>query len=284
MRRFRLAWLLVAIAVLAIPIVWWIAVRMLHPTDPEAISLDQRNAIVRSELRAIAGRWQSTTVVVDDVAYAGIPWEHYFLFSRDRLFWYCMAPGVTGPDSNFPKEVRVNPNASPAKLDYIGGRSLWKGIYTRQGGVLRIVVAQSCEDRRPTTIDERSGAFFIELRRAEPDSAEFYEKRLLDTDFKWYGPCPEIDMQRPSLYAARALGFLGDAAVPALFRALRNKRIDLGSVVLALAEIGLPVEEYSADLNRRDTSRLEKWWAENGERTAAKRSQMRYNSGLPPAR
>ena len=89
----------------------------------------------------------------------------------------------------------------------------------------------------------------------------------------------------PDLHAACALAYLGDPAVPALFRASRNESIDYDSVFDALSEIGLPVIRYWNKPGRIDPTALEgleQWWRENREKTAAARSQYRVSIGLPP--
>lgn len=112
-------------------------------------------------------------------------------------------------------------------------------------------------------------------------SVEYYEKKLLDRTYRWDGPCPPT-YQIPSLHAARALAYIGDPAVPALFRAVRNPAVDIYSVVIALDEIGLPVDSYQDDLDRRDPSSLERWWHDNREKTVRTRSEFRVDLGLPP--
>jgi hypothetical protein len=114
----------------------------------------------------------------------------------------------------------------------------------------------------------------------------FYEQKLLDKTFRWYGPCSRQD-RIPVLHAARALAYIGDPAVPALFRAARNKSIDSRSVWDALSEIGLPVIRYWDDPDHPDPSaleRLEQWWIENQEKTAVARSDFRVGIGLPPVK
>ena len=112
-------------------------------------------------------------------------------------------------------------------------------------------------------------------------SVEYYEKKLLDGTYQWDGPCPDT-YQIPSLQAARALAYIGDPAVPALFRAVRNPSVQIYSVLVALDEIGLPVDSYEGDLLRRDPSSLERWWHENREKTVRTRSEFREDMGLPP--
>ena len=110
---------------------------------------------------------------------------------------------------------------------------------------------------------------------------DFYEKKLLDRTFVWSGPTSHED-RIPTLHAARALAYIGDAAVPALFRAAKDKSVDFVSICDALAEIGLPVDQYLDERHRGDTKALEKWWAENRTRGAAARSEHRKGIGLPP--
>jgi hypothetical protein len=128
---------------------------------------------------------------------------------------------------------------------------------------------------KPHTADSREP---IEVK-----SIEYYEKKLLDKNFTWNGPCSSED-RIPVLHAARALAYIGDPAVPALLRASKNKSIDFISIYDALAEIGLPVHQYLNEQNRGDSTALEKWWAENREKTAAERSKHRKEIGLPPVK
>ena len=89
----------------------------------------------------------------------------------------------------------------------------------------------------------------------------------------------------PVLHAARALAYIGDPAVPALFRAARNESIDSRSVFDALSEIGLPVIRYWDGSDHPDPAaleRLEQWWIENQEKSAVARSRFRVSIGLPP--
>jgi hypothetical protein len=113
------------------------------------------------------------------------------------------------------------------------------------------------------------------------EPVKYYEERLHDTDFRWDGPCANTNTI-PVLHAARALAYIGDPAVPALCRAVRDRSVDIGSVWDALAEIGLPVDEYDSDLRERNPNSIERWWRENGKKTASWRSELRKQIGLPP--
>jgi hypothetical protein len=112
------------------------------------------------------------------------------------------------------------------------------------------------------------------------ESVAYYEKKLLDKNFKWDGPCSRED-RIPVLHAARALAYIGDPVVPALLRASKNKSIDIVSVYDALDEIGLPVYEFCKDGEWCDPAPLEKWWEENRSKTAPARSKHRRRIGLP---
>ncbi|MEQ8791318.1 MAG: hypothetical protein RIC55_33965 [Pirellulaceae bacterium] len=115
----------------------------------------------------------------------------------------------------------------------------------------------------------------------EVESVEFYVAKLSDSDFVWHGPASN-EVRIPKLPAARALAYLGDDAVPALFDVMENDEIDKFSIYDALAEIGLPVERFSeALLERRDTMGIRAWWKENRVASKADRSRHRIRIGLP---
>lgn len=115
----------------------------------------------------------------------------------------------------------------------------------------------------------------------EVKSVEYYEGKLHDKTFIWNGPASQ-EVRIPVLHAARALAYIGDPAVPALFRAVRDRSVDIHSIEDALDEIGLPAYKYIDDLHHRNPRSLEKWWNENREKTMRTRSDMRIGIGLPP--
>jgi hypothetical protein len=115
----------------------------------------------------------------------------------------------------------------------------------------------------------------------EVRTVEYYEEKLLDKSFRWKGPASR-EIRIPSLHAARALAYIGDPAVPALLRAIEKKSVDIYSVNDALAEIGLPVHLFSADIQKRDPRGLAKWWSKNSKKTVSERSKHREFIGLPP--
>jgi uncharacterized protein (TIGR03067 family) len=282
-RRFWLA-IVGIVAVIGSLFCWHLYVTR-NSGDPEAITLDQRDPDVQSEVHVLVGRWQSVADVCNGRV-DNTPWEHYFILVGERLIWF-------NPHSATLGELRLDPRSSSRKLDVSSPRMLdvvdadflRKAIYKLEGDLLQIVITDSDGQRRPRAIDQNSGKDqSFTLRRMKDDSVAFYEKKLLDKKFVWYGTCPEIGTCRPSLYAARALGFVGDSAVPALLRGIRNPSVDKDSIMLALCEIGLPSYEapYCNDLLRRDTASLERWWSENRERTASARSKCRMGVGLPP--
>lgn len=103
---------------------------------------------------------------------------------------------------------------------------------------------------------------------------------LSNPDFRWFGPCSRED-RIPVSHAARALAYIGDAAVPVLFRAAQDDDVRILDVYDALDEIGLPVLLYHDELMARDVSGLEQWWHENRLSTALDRSWHRETIGLP---
>jgi hypothetical protein len=109
----------------------------------------------------------------------------------------------------------------------------------------------------------------------------FYAANLADSEFVWSGPVSRED-RIPKLHAARALAYIGDAAVPSLFDAIENEGIHAVSIYDALREIGLPVDDFHDDLlDRQDTTGIRAWWAEHQATSKAKRSRHRLSIGLP---
>ena len=119
-----------------------------------------------------------------------------------------------------------------------------------------------------------------EQEKVKVKSVAYYESKLLDNSFRWEGPTSR-ENRIPVLHAARALAYIGDDAVPALFRALEDERVDIFSIMDALSEIGLPVDDYADEIDRRESRGLKKWWAENRDKTRASRSEHRVSIGLP---
>ncbi|HBO45063.1 MAG TPA: hypothetical protein DD670_14260 [Planctomycetaceae bacterium] len=148
--------------------------------------------------------------------------------------------------------------------------------------VVSVLASMTACSNRPETVSRRPDEDAAYRENAVVmESVEFYEKKLLDKDFRWNGPCSRED-RIPVLHAARALAYIGDPAVPALFRASRNETIHFASVFDALQEIGLPTYKYLDEAHRKDTAALEKWWAENRDKTREERSKWRVEIGLPP--
>ena len=151
--------------------------------------------------------------------------------------------------------------------------------------MLSIVLACGCGREQPVpravSESERVVESATSAKPLKVESVAYYEEKLLDKTFQWDGPCSHED-RIPVLHAARALAYIGDPAVPSLLRAIRNQSIDIVSVYDALAEIGLPVDDFWKDGKRGDPKPLEKWWKENRVRTAPRRSKHRQDIGLPP--
>ncbi|MEN6450177.1 MAG: hypothetical protein ABFC96_06785, partial [Thermoguttaceae bacterium] len=178
----------------------------------------------------------------------------------------------------------IDPTCVPKQLDAVSGDWRGKGIYKLDGDTLQIAVAESHREDRPTSFSSDLGNVCIyDLRRVKLESVEYYERKLLDQDFVWRGPAPYgWEWNCKMAPAAFALAFIGDAAVPALFRAIKNPAVDVGPVCVALDAIGIPTEQFLDELRQRDTTGVEKWWAENRKRTAISRSKMRVKWELPP--
>jgi hypothetical protein len=180
----------------------------------------------------------------------------------------------------------LDPTTLPKQLDWheggISGK-VQKGVYQLDGDILTVAFASE-GNPRPSAVASTSGVSVYTLKRMRFKSPEYYEKKLLDKQFVWYGPVSMIERQ-PNLKAAQGLAYLGDPAVPALLRAVEDKRIDNASVVTALAEIGLPVDRdpYARDLAQHTSKSLKAWWLDNRERTAPARSAFRVGILLPPA-
>jgi hypothetical protein len=138
-------------------------------------------------------------------------------------------------------------------------------------------------DYKPPPVTKMSSRSAGPVYHGKLESVAYYEKMLLDKSFRWDGPCSRED-RIPVLHAARALAYIGDPAVPALFRAIRNESVDYLSVLDSLSEIGLPVNHYCNELRRPDPTaidRLERWWTENHKKTVSARSEHRVSIGLP---
>ncbi len=150
--------------------------------------------------------------------------------------------------------------------------------------VAALTLTTGC-DHNPTAVSRaRSQSMTEAANHLTLKPVAFYEQKLLDKTFRWDGPCSRQD-RIPVLHAARALAYIGDSAVPALFRAARNGSIDSSSVFDALSEIGLPVIRYWDGSDHPDPAaleRLEQWWIKNQEKSAFARSKFRVSIGLPP--
>jgi uncharacterized protein (TIGR03067 family) len=244
--------------------------------DPDLVQLDPGEPGVKNEVSALTGRWRLLNS--DQLQGNGynVPY-HYIGISNSDVIWYRLSC-----DSGI---LRLDPTTHPKKLDWISTstHSVQKGIYRVEGDRRQIAFsADPTRSQRPTAFESDAGRYVCyDLERGKDESVEYYEVKLLDKSYRWDGP-QSGDIVIPSLNAARALAYIGDPAVPALFRALENDSIDRGSIVLALDEIGLPANLYEADIKRRDATSLRKWWAENRERTAVERSEQRVHMGLPP--
>ena len=113
------------------------------------------------------------------------------------------------------------------------------------------------------------------------ESVEFYEAKLHDPAFVWEGATSRED-RIPVLHAARALACIGDPAVPALLRALKDESVDINSIYDALSEIGIPVHEFEAEIYRRETKGVAEWWETYRLSSRWRRSRHRDGIGLPP--
>lgn len=105
-------------------------------------------------------------------------------------------------------------------------------------------------------------------------------KELHNPSYRWTGPC-SVEDRIPVLYAARELAFIGDEAVPTLLDAMDDTSLDYHSIHDALSEVGLPVELYREELEKRDTQGLRRWWAANRDSSKPGRSEHRLRIGLP---
>ena len=239
------------------------------------LDIDQRDLRVQAEYAKFLGRWQGQ--VTGEGWPSSFPTQDcYFIACGKDVIW-CRVPCPTG-------RLIVDPTTVPKRLNVVSDDWYEKGIYKLDGDLLQICVAVFGREHRPTSFSSDANRVCVyNLRRAKPESVEYYERKLSDRDFIWRGPAPygsEWDFKVAP--AAFALAFIGDAAVPALFRATKNPAVDVRSVCVALDAIGIPTKEFREELRRRDTQGVEKWWAENRKRTAVSRSKMRIQWELPP--
>jgi hypothetical protein len=119
-------------------------------------------------------------------------------------------------------------------------------------------------------------------RREQPviESPEFYFSNLRNQDFVWRGSTSRED-RIPKLHAARALAYIGDPAVPCLFRAITDESIEIVSIYDALSEIGLPVELYQTQIiENRSSSDIVNWWKLHGTETRHQRELYRKEIGI----
>lgn len=124
----------------------------------------------------------------------------------------------------------------------------------------------------------------------ELQSVEFYEAKMVTEPYFEWIETPEVNYSGyhdTNNGPGRALAYIGDPAVPALFRLIENPRlhdVDLFHVRTALSYIGLPVHEkkFWEPLLDRNAGPLREWWEENQQATKKQRSQWRLEKGLPP--
>jgi hypothetical protein len=133
-----------------------------------------------------------------------------------------------------------------------------------------------------TKFGETSFSARLSRKFQSVESVEFYAGKLKDPGFVWKGWIAN-EGRIPVLHAARALACIGDEAVPLLLDALEDETIDKVSIFDALQHIGLPVGDFQEDLlDRRDTTRIRRWWERNRVTSRDVRSQYREQIGLPP--
>ena len=133
-----------------------------------------------------------------------------------------------------------------------------------------------------TKFGETSFSARLSRKFQSVESVEFYAGKLKDPGFVWKGWIAN-EGRIPVLHAARALACIGDEAVPLLLDALEDETIDKVSIFDALQHIGLPVGDFQEDLlDRRDTTRIRRWWERNRVTSRDVRSKYREQIGLPP--
>ena len=244
--------------------------------DTRQVDVNQRDPAVTQEVHAFLGRWRSRGFGDTPNYRYDVP-HHFFALSGSKLIWYRLLRDEG--------TVRLDPTSQPKKLDWISSsnHTVRRGVYQLNEDHLQICFpANESETRRPTTVGfDRRKYDYYDLERGKDEPVEYYEKKLLDGTYQWWGP-QSSGAIIPTSQAARALVYMGDAAVPALFRAIENHSIDVGDAWLALQEIGLPIGLFADDLENRDTAAIKKWWAENQKGTIVERSRQRVEEGLPP--
>lgn len=150
----------------------------------------------------------------------------------------------------------------------------WWSRLSRLIAAVSLITVLGCSDRLPMKSPS-------EGQKTELQEIDYFKAKLHDPRFVWTGPTSRED-RIPVLHAARALAYIGDAAVTALLDAVDDPDVDIYSLQDALVEIGLPVSKFDRDLRERQSAGLRAWWRENASETRASRSRHRVSIGLPP--